>query len=552
MADYPDSGVCGGRRDDPRPGSLDRSPGARARPRGPRPSCSTYWRHHAFITNRIEPALARRCRAPPTRNRGARHPRPQRPSAGALPLGALQRQQAPGPSSPRWRTTSPAGHCCSAQTIRPPAQPGPSAAGCSRCPGGSPAPPAVPRFTYPRAGPGKATSSRPSAASARSHSPSEPTTQHPSRPRHRRRFRLPRDDRQRQPHGLERRLNSRRASHRPAEDTSTRPRPRPERHQPANADKSVDVGAGSALACRRSGPSIGSLCRRRSSRGAGPKSGCPRRAGRRRRASGCGGTAARALSGWRGLRIDDLAVSRARMTSSIPGKESLPLCRVALSDSDRPAGGLAVATPSRRRRDSRATTTASRSSSRTAATISGRCNADAAWTVASGGVAATTPAPAEAETSRLRGRGRRGLGGARRAPEAPARAGTARGAPGPPSCAASRRPVCTRRSASHPAAPRRRRSSGSACRRCRTAPRSADGPPRSRDPRHGRSSWTALRCTNVTVVGVALAWAVATGAATTASGRAASVSRCNHARQARERPSVPTPSRPGALRRVHS
>ena len=51
------------------------------------------WRHFAFVDQPHRRARARRGRAPPARRRRARDPRPQRPSAGALPLRQVHRQR---------------------------------------------------------------------------------------------------------------------------------------------------------------------------------------------------------------------------------------------------------------------------------------------------------------------------------------------------------------------------------------------------------------------------------------------------------------------------
>ena len=51
------------------------------------------WEYFPFATNRTEDIEHRRGRAPPARRRRARHPRPQRPSARALPVRSLLRQR---------------------------------------------------------------------------------------------------------------------------------------------------------------------------------------------------------------------------------------------------------------------------------------------------------------------------------------------------------------------------------------------------------------------------------------------------------------------------
>ena len=59
---------------------------------GPQAELWPDWRHFPFLTNRSED-ITRRGRAPPARRGRAHDPRPQRPSARALPLRTVQRQQ---------------------------------------------------------------------------------------------------------------------------------------------------------------------------------------------------------------------------------------------------------------------------------------------------------------------------------------------------------------------------------------------------------------------------------------------------------------------------
>jgi hypothetical protein len=108
-------------------------------------------------------------------------PRPQRPSPGALPFRALQRQQrldsdrVPG-AQPRALDTA-------ARPLQPHRARGqrPPAGDCSRSPAESPAPPGAPPCTSRRAGPGKPASSKRSPASERSPLPDRPATTHQHR-----------------------------------------------------------------------------------------------------------------------------------------------------------------------------------------------------------------------------------------------------------------------------------------------------------------------------------------------------------------------------------
>ncbi len=114
--------------------AADRAPRPHARPPGrdvPRVAPPPL-RHQPHRTDRRS-----RGRASPARRRRARHPRPQRPGTGRLPLRALLRQRRLDHAEPPSRTTCSAGPRSSGYPPRPSASRARSADACSTCPAAS-------------------------------------------------------------------------------------------------------------------------------------------------------------------------------------------------------------------------------------------------------------------------------------------------------------------------------------------------------------------------------------------------------------------------------
>jgi hypothetical protein len=178
VADYPDSGVCelaetmlGSERLIVRRVHLHAHEA--------QGELFTYWRYHAFITNRSQAmhlidsehrqhAVVELVIRDLKDQALAHFPSGHYSANSAWTVIACLAHKTPTGSSPAASATSHAGRCCSASPTRHPARLRPPVGDCSRCPAGSPAPPDAAPCISRRAGRGRPASSKRSPASARS------------------------------------------------------------------------------------------------------------------------------------------------------------------------------------------------------------------------------------------------------------------------------------------------------------------------------------------------------------------------------------------------